>query len=1107
MLFCANVVLRDYHYKMESVIFTTAVDRFSYFWTRFLGLLIAVFIHLCFVAIGLYVGAGFVGAAKLGEFKLVYYLHPLFVFGLPNVILAVSCIFCTAILSKNARAIYAAGVLLYIVYMVASILGDSPLFATSNLRVNKPSLLPYLADPFGMTSFFVETKKWTSELKNHQLFPVHGVFLANRLIWFGFSILVVFLSYKCFNFRLQAAKQPKQKPTESSKQITVPFKQLSVFPNGTRYNATAFSSQFKLELTSLFKHIPLMVMLLLWLFVFSVELKDALFNGAYGIKAYPTTGMIVEEMRSVNFALVLIIFYAAELVTREKAVKIDSLIYSTPVRKGILWGAKCLTLAALVVTLVTLNIGIGIGVQLANGYVKFEPLTYLSLYYYSGMPLMLFVVLIVGVQNLTSNKYLGMLLNMALVFASIFATQLGVSHFLLRFAAVPNLQFSYFNGFGHYANAFNWYMLYWLGFTTVIAFLSIGMWQSSLQQTFVNRVKSIPNVLRKGKFIVSLALLVWLGTGVFIYNQSNIIGKVSDKQERLIWQANYEKQYGRFIDLPQPIIKSVSTEVDLLTDYDTYTVKGTYRLKNETNTPITKVWISLDQSVHTFDIAMPNGEKQQIDTEFNQQFINLKKALAPNAETSMHFSLKVIRNGFVPFDTENSLSSNGTYIELEKFVPHFGYNTDITLNDQYARKKLGLPAKAPSGPVDYTYHLIDFETTISTAPEQEVVTVGKLHKSWFAANRQYFHYKTSAPIPFMFALSSACYELKKEKHNGIDLTIYYKKGQEYNLNAMMKAIKETIDYGTENFGTYPLKHFSLAEIPHYRGAATAYPGLVFSAERINFLSNYSKANKINQAYAITAHEVAHQWWANMLDPAAVAGRAMLTESLAKYTEMAVIEKHYGKMYLGNYLRLDNQLYFSNRYANGVEQPLTKATDQSYVYYQKGALAMYAVKEMIGEKAFNAALKSLIIKHGNPNKKATSSDFLNLLAKYIPADQRKFADESFSQVVEYDMRVQVVACKALPDGRFKLNLHVKIDLIKQGANTPQVPNMDIDIALFDKTKAEWDRNTPPSYFKKYRIHKAATNLTIVTTKKPKIVALDPYAYLLDANLEDNVMEIK
>ncbi len=1105
-LFCANVVLRDHMYKMESVIYTASINRSSYFIVRLLGLFIAVFGHLCFAVLGLLIGSFFVESANLGSFNLSYYLQPLLVFGLPNVLLSISCLFCTALLTKNVRAIYAAGVLLYIIYMVASILGNSPLFATSTLKVNNPSILPFLSDPYGMTSFFTETKKWPDAVKNYQLLPVTGVFLANRLIWLGVSGLIIMISYTFFNFRLSTQKQSRKKNKETSKPIKVPFKHFNVHPNGFNYSFMSFSSQFKLELISLFKHIPFMVMLLLWLFVFGVELKDALFNGAYGIHAYPTTGFILEEIRSMNFGLILIIFYAAELVGREKSAKIEALIYSTPVRGGILWGAKCLTLGILVMVLVTLNIGIGMGVQLANGYYEFELLNYFTLYYYSAFPLVLFVVLIVFIQNLADNKYLGLLLNMIVVMLFLFAPQFGISHFMLRFAAVPDLQFSYFNEFGHYASAFNWYMLYWLGLAIIIGLVTVGMWQSSVQRTFFNRLRAIPKSISKARFIFALGLVIWLGSGAFIYRQTNIIGNYKSKQAILDWRINYEKKYAALADLPQPIIKAVKTKVDLLTNEGVYLVEGTYQLKNETSKPISKVWVSLDRSVNYFEVAIPNGEKQEQDKLFNQQFIILKKPLAPNAQITMQFKLKIIRDGFVQFNSENSLSSNGTYIELEKYVPHFGYDEGFAIEDKLARKKAGLPVKVPVLAPSNIYHLIDLETTISTALDQQVVTVGTLQKSWVANERRYFSYKTLQPINFMFALSSAHYEVKQEKHNGIALSIYYQKGQEYNLNSMMKGIKDAIDYCSANFGPYPLKQFVMAEIPQYRGAATAYPGVVFSAEKLNFLSNYSDPNKVDQSYAITSHEVSHQWWANKLNPADVAGRAMLTESFAKYTEAMLIERAFGKMYLKNYLQLDNQIYFANRNPGEKEQAMAKAIDQGYVYYQKGGVNMYAVKEVIGEKELNNVLRKLVNSHENPNPKATTDDFMRLLNEVVPANQQKFIDDSFNQVVDYAINMKVLSCKLLKDGNYQVELQVNVGLNKQGINKALEPDMDIDIALFDLPKPLWDNTTKPIYLMKHRVNKFETRLTVIVNKKPKMAIADPYCYLLDANLEDNAQEI-
>lgn len=1105
-LFCANVVLRDSIYKMDSVLYTTAIDKKSYFFVRFLGLLLAVFALMAFTVLGMFLGSFFIPSAELGSTKIINYLQPLFVFGLPNVLFACSLIFCTAVLTKNVRAIYVAGVLLYILYMAASIFGNSPLLATS-VKVNDPGVLPFLIDPFGLASFFNETRNWTNIQKNLQLFPVDGTFLINRLLWLAASIFFIAISYKFFNFRLQNQSQKRQKTKGITKAEIIPFKHFNVFPAGFNYNFSAFRSQFKLEVISLFKHIPFMVMLLLWIFLFGIELKDTILHGPYGIKYYPTTGAIIEELRSMKFALVLLVFYAAELITRERTANIQSLIYSSPVKNITLYTAKCLTLAVLVVTLVTANIVIGITVQLFNGYWLIELPKYLSLYYYTAFPLFLFIILIVFIQNLTANKYLGMMLSMVIVFAISFAPKLGISHFLLRFASVPDLQFSYFNDFGHYAKAFNWYMLYWLGFTVLLAIVTIGMWQSSIQFTFLDRLKSIPKSVYKSKYIVVLSLIIWISCGVFIYQQTNVIGNYKSKEEALNWKINYEKKYKALNKLPQPLIKSIQTKVDLFPNEGRYEVVGTYVLKNETNQPIKRIWVALHHSVNDFKIDIPNALANKVDKEFNQQFIELKIPLNPGSEMKMGFSLIVIRSGFVPFDTENSVVSNGTYIELEKFVPHFGYNPYLEIDDDRLRKKEGLSTyKIPSSSDD-KYHLIDLETTISTAADQQVVTVGALQKTWKANDRSYFKYKTAAPINFMFALSSAKYQVKKEIYNGTVLNIYYHYGHEYNVKTMFKAMKNALDYGNSNFCKYPLKELSLAEIPHYKGAATAYPGVVFNAERINYLTDYSDENKVNQSYAITVHEVAHQWWANILAPADVMGYAMLTESLAKYTEAVLIEKNYGKMYLSNYLKDDNNLYFAYRDVNEKEFPLAKTYGQTNVHYQKGGLVMYAVKEILGEKLVNQTLSELIVKHRNPNRKAVTHDLIGDLMKVAPENQRKFIDESFNQVVDYQMELKVLGYKRLPNGKFSVDLQVNVGENKQGDQKIIPPAMDIDVAFFDQPALALNRNSKPFYLQKHRFNQLKTKLTLIVNRKPKTIAIDPFGYLLDANQKDNMQEVK
>lgn len=1105
-LFCANVVLRDNIHKMDSVVFTTSIKKAPYFLVRFVALVTVTFLVLVLAVLGMLLGGHLFAPDQLGPFELSYCLQPLFVFGLPNILFSAGLIFCTAMLTKNTRAIYASGVLLYILYMAASILGNSPLLATSAYKTTDSLMVPILTDPFGLAAFFAETKNWTDLQRNTQLFPVEGLFLVNRLLWLGFTILLLGLSYQFFNFRLGSAAKTKAAKNPKRKIAIIPFRNYNTKPQGFGYNWKVFTSQFRLETASLFKHISFMVMLLLWIFIYTIELKDTIFSGQYGTSAYPSTGFIVEQLRSMRFSLVLVIFFAAELLGSERTYHIHALIYGTPVKSASIWSAKTLALMVLVLVLTTVNIGIGIALQVTHGYFKLEPLIYLSLYYYNSVPLCLYVVLIVFVQNLSANKYAGMVLGLVVTLLFVMAQRFGLEHYLLRFASVPDMEYSDFNGFGHYAKAFNWYMAYWFGLSLLLAGLTIAMWQNRLNSSFMQRFKRIGGFVMQNKLLFGIAIVIFMTSGSYIYEQTNIIGGYKNKKAMLDRQIRYEKKYKAMDSLPQPTVKSVQTKVDLFTDEAKYQVQGSYLLKNESQKPISQIWVSINSEVNAFEVKTKGAAKSLVDEEFKQQFITLAKPLNVGDSLTLDFSFTVFTSGFTPFNKENSVVENGTYIELEKYVPHFGYNSGLEIDDRNTRKKAGLVPRIIGNATDSAYHLINLESIISTAGDQQVVTVGELQKKWVKNRRNYFHYKTAKPIDFMFALSSARYEVKKELWKGVELSLYYLKGHEYNLKDIMLGMKDALDYGQANFSPYQFKYLNLAEIPQYKGAATAYPGTVFSAERLNFVTNYNKS-LIRHSYAIAAHEVGHMWWANQLDPLPQPGSGMLTETLAKYTEAMLLGKRYGEMSLRKYLKFDNNLYFVYSYMDDEEKPLARAYDQPYIYYQKGGLVMYALKEMMGEAQLNAALKQLMAKHNSPNKRAGASDLFNELRAAATPAQQQFIDESINKIVVHQMKIDVLSAKVLPNGKYALDVKVTVEPKDKGAKKLLTPNIDIDLAVFDQLSEDWTDETKPVYLKKYHFSKHETVISLMVDKKPKMVAIDPYAYILDDNQEDNLKAIK
>ncbi|MFT3827484.1 MAG: M1 family aminopeptidase [Chitinophagaceae bacterium] len=1104
-LFCAGVVLRDSTYEMESIIFTTSIRRLQYFAIRLLGLLLSTFLVLTLTLLGLYLGTSLANPEQLGPFRFSYFIHPLLILGLPNILFCSNVIFSAALFTRSIRMVYITGVLLFILYFLASILGNSPLMASS-LKITEPGLFPYLADPFGLTAFFYKTRPWTVEARNNDLFPVEGAFLANRLLWLIVAGILLFVSYRHFRFRLPApAKAGKQK--QSTSVATTPYRKVAATPRGFRYNYAAFTSQLKLEITSVFKHIPFLVMMALWVFLYAIELKENILYGPYGTRFYAGTGFIVEEFLSIRPALLLLVFYASELINRERAANIQGLVFSTPVPNILLWSAKCATLAALVGTIVSANICIGIGLQLFTGYYNIDLPAYLSLYYYSGLPLFLFAVLIVFIQTLIPNKYAGMLLSLVVICVIIFARMLGISHSLLRFATLPDLQYSHMNGFGHYVKAVNWYLLYWTSFAAILSLLAAALWKGSTHTTLWQRVRSMGSQWgRTGKLFLVLFLLIWIATGLYIYTQTNTASTARGNKQLLNWQVAYEQKYKLQADQPQPYITAIKTNTDLYPQESRYTVQGSYTIRNESAQPISTLWLGVDPEVTHISFSVPDARLEMSDDVFKLYRYTLKTPLQPGDTASLRFSMEIEKNGFTTFNSEHSIVSNGSYIELEKYVPYFGYNGRFEITDETLRKEHGLSPLIDKPYADSNYHLVSYETTISANSDQQIVTVGSLQKKWQAGDRNYFHYKTDAPIAFRFAFSAAAYAIKSDNYKGIALNIFYHPGQTYNLPTLLQSMKDAIDYGSTNFSPYPLKQLTLAEIPQYPGAATAYPGVLFSTEKLNFMSNLNDSNRFNNVYAITAHETGHQWWANKLAPLAAPGSAMLTESLAKYTELMTSEKRFGKMHLRNFLKTENNLYFAMR-GGEKELPLSQS-EQPFVYYQKGGLTLYTIKEMLGEVQMNRALQRLIAKHAFPGKKATVADLINELYAAATPEQQKQMDEYLHKVMVYSNSIKLVSCDPLPGGQFILKLQVNISKTDQTAEQSHsvTPGDLISIAVFEHPADQWNRQEQPLYLQQHVFSKTTNLISITVNKKPSVIILDPFYALRDADPDGNILDI-
>ena len=256
--------------------------------------------------------------------------------------------------------------------------------------------------------------------------------------------------------------------------------------------------------------------------------------------------------------------------------------------------------------------------------------------------------------------------------------------------------------------------------------------------------------------------------------------------------------------------------------------------------------------------------------------------------------------------------------------------------------------------IAYDADWIDFETTISTTPEQIAIAPGYLQKDWIEDGRRYFHYKMDSKMLNFYSFISAEFEVAKDSWNGIAIEVYYHKDHDYNVDRMIKGVKRSLDYYTKEFSPYQFKQVRIIEFPRTSGGfAQSFANTIPYSEAIGFIAEVDEENEdgVDYPFSITAHEVAHQWWAHQVIGANVQGATVMSESMSEYSSLKVLEKEYGQDKMRIFLKDALDRYLIGRTLESrKEKPLIYNENQQYIHYNKGSLVLYALSDYIGEKS-------------------------------------------------------------------------------------------------------------------------------------------------------------
>jgi aminopeptidase N len=270
----------------------------------------------------------------------------------------------------------------------------------------------------------------------------------------------------------------------------------------------------------------------------------------------------------------------------------------------------------------------------------------------------------------------------------------------------------------------------------------------------------------------------------------------------------------------------------------------------------------------------------------------------------------------------------------------------------------------PSNVGDSTFSDIAFYTVDVTIPiDFKVIATGTQVERQVSSDRIRLRFE-SGPARDFFIVAGQDFKVTTRTVTGTTVSSYYLPGHERGGGLALSVASDSLRIFNQKFGAYPYTELDLVETPMQYALGVEFPGIFLVSTSL-----YDAPEKAEFS-ATVAHEVAHQWWYNVVGND-VFDEPWLDEALATYSSSLFYEFRVGGSVPDGLIQYWYDRY--NKLLNDGEDDLVtenlmhfESLEKSRVYgsvvYSKGALFFKALRDEIGDRAFFAALQAYYQMH-------------------------------------------------------------------------------------------------------------------------------------------------
>lgn len=1102
IFFVAFAFTRDHERQTAEAFYTAPISPAVFLLGRFAGGFACVALVGLAALVGMVAGAWmpWVASTSVLPFSASTVAATFALVILPNLFVYSALSFCAASFTRSLTAAFIVAPSVFVLALVVN-----------NLAVNNPGGTPAwhaLLDPAGLLAVESSVRFWSvAELNARSPF---AALLTNRLLWLTLSLAAVTLAVT----RVRLALVRPSGPTLVHRATQA----IRARPSWAPRSGGPFLAQFTTDLRAIFLS-PFSALIAVLTVVAATSEAITGRSALMNLPQHPITALMLGFFRFglLQFVLMIVIFFSGTLVHRERDHRLSDILGACPYPDWLMVVSKTLALCLAVTSLQLLALVCMVGRQLAAGQHVLDLGVYAEgLLLNDGVYFWMLTVLAVVIQVIGPGKWSGMVITVGVYALLLALPELGFEDLLYGFR-IPFVTYTDINGFGHYRAATLSLAGYWSAFCLLLLIAAHLLYARGSATSIASRLREAPRrVSRPLLAAAASAGVVFAGSGAWIFYNTHVLNAYSTTESRLAARAEYEHRYSKFRNQPGPSITGIDLAVDLFPAERRLLTRGRATLRNMRVSELLEVVVSADPRLEFASLRIPGARLVEQDARLGFYRFALSTPQRTGATVTLEWEAARTNRGFRNSGEDDEIVENGTYVELRGLMPFPSYDDDRDLRDVRDRERLGLPAmpRLPALGDPAWLNTVglgvdgraDLHLVVSTADDQQAVSSGRLLRDWHQDNRHHAEYATELPVWPTMPVVSSRFAVSRDTWNGVSLEVYHHPRHAWNVSVMLDTSKKALEYFSREFAPYPLSSFRIMEYPRYRSAAQAMPGSVAYSESAGFLADLTNWATLDYA---TIHEAAHQWWGGYAYGARMQGRQMLNETLAQYSTLMVFREFEDPRWLRELLATTLNNYLDGRSREAIpEQPLVRTEDQGNISYNKGALVMFALQDLIGADQVHGALRAYLGRFGmKPPPFPMSTDLVDELRRVTPPEHQALITDLFERMVFYDVRVEQASARQ-SGSQFEVTIDVSAQQTEaDGTGVEHEAPLDtwFDIVVFPESGLPRTQRSP-LYKAKHRLTTGTHRVVVQVPQRPGAAGVDPYHLMIDKTPADNVKPV-